>query len=418
MLALLAMPAGLAAQDQNSPAPSYTITDLGMLKGGIYSLAFGINDAGKIAGAAATRYQTDGFAATAYLWTKQKGMIELGVLGSPLFPACQTCNSGAAAVGALGQVAMGSEIATLDPNDQDFGQWDPAAPTHRVTRAVIWRNGVMKALPNLPGGNNANPFWINNLGQVSGVAESDDDDEDPSCSIGANGPSEPNGLNGPNLKRRFLPVIWEPDGSIHKLSPLISKGDTVANAFTINDHGEAVGNSGLCSTTGLPPIAVQFTTASHAVLWEKDGSVHDLSSLGGAFNGATSINNRGDVVGVAQSPTDDGKIHAFKWTRQTGIVDYGAFPGALQTVPGCCHTINDRGEIVGVSVEPNNPYGGRAVIWQGRYPRDLNDFVRAPSPFVQLLAASSISDTGEIIGWGVTTTGEVHAFLAIPMRPE
>jgi hypothetical protein len=44
---------------------------------------------------------------------------------------------------------MGSEIATLDPNDEDFGQWDPAAPTHRVTRAVIWRNGVMKAVPNL-----------------------------------------------------------------------------------------------------------------------------------------------------------------------------------------------------------------------------------------------------------------------------
>jgi probable HAF family extracellular repeat protein len=305
---------------------------------------------------------------------------------------------------------MGSEIATLDPNDQDFGQWDPAAPTHRVTRAVIWRNGVMKVLPNLPGGNNANPFWINSLGQVSGIAESDN--EDPSCSIGPNGPSEPNGLSGPNLKRGFLPVIWGLDGNIHKLSPLVSKGDTVANAFTINDRGEAVGNSGSCSTLGMPPFALNFASASHAVLWDKNG-VHDLGSLGGAFNGASSINNRGEVVGVAQSPTD-GTNHAFLWTRQTGMLDYGAFPGAVATIVGCCHTINDRGEIVGFSVEPDNPYGGRALIWQGKEPTDLNDFVLAPSPFVQLQAASSINDAGEIVGWGMTDAGEVHAFLATP----
>jgi probable HAF family extracellular repeat protein len=96
------------------------------------------------------------------------------------------------------------------------------------------------------------------------------------------------------------------------------------------------------------------------------------------------------------------------------MLDYGAFPGAVLTVPGCCHTLNDRGEIVGFSIEPTNPYGGRALIWQGKEPKDLNDFVHTPSPFVQLLAASSISDTGEIIGWGVTKTGEVHAFLAVP----
>jgi len=147
-----------------------------------------------------------------------------------------------------------------------------------------------------------------------------------------------------------LPAIWGPDGSTHRLSPLVSEGDTVANAFTINDHGEAVGDSGLCSTTGLPPFAINFSTASHAVLWDKDG-VHDLGSLGGAFNGASSINNRGEVVGVAQSPKD-GTTHAFLWTRETGMLDYGAFPGAAATVVGCCHTNNDRGEIVGFSVHP------------------------------------------------------------------
>jgi len=140
----------------------------------------------------------------------------------------------------------------------------------------------------------------------------------------------------------------------------------------------------------------------------------DLGTLGGAANIAGNINNRGEVVGKSPS-FKDGTIHVFKWTRETGILDAGAFSEAVATVAGCCHTLNDRGGIVGFSIEPDNPpYFGRALIWQDTEPKDLNDFVRTLSPFVHLLAASSISDAGEIVGWGVTTAGEVHAFLATP----
>jgi probable HAF family extracellular repeat protein len=391
----------LAALAAAQPEARYRVIDLGAL-GGTYSFGFGINHAGDVAGAAATPAQTDGFAATAALWSKQKGKLaikELGVLGPPLFPACPTCNSGAAAVDALGEVAMGSEIATLDPNGEDFGQSDPPNPTHRVTRGAIWRNGVMTVLPNLPGGNNSGPFWINNLGQMSGVAENGT--HDSSCSQVT-----------PFQVQRFQAVIWGPNGEIQRvLSPL--NPNWVAYALTINDHGQAVGGSGLCATTGLPPFAINNTTAAHAVLWDKDGSITDLGSLGGAVNGASSINNRGEVVGVAQSPKD-GTVHAFLWTRQTGILDYGAFPGAVATVAGCCHTINDSGQIVGFSIEPANPYFGRALIWQGTQPKDLNAFVHDPGPFVQLTGAFSINDSGEIVCQGVTKTGELHACLAVP----
>ena len=204
------------------PQPRYTVIDLGTL-GGTYSFAFGINNAGDVAGAAATPSQTDGFASTAFLWTRQNGIVDLGTLGTPAFPACPTCNSGAAAVGASGEVAMGSEIAAMDPNGEDFGQWQPFSPTHRVTRGVIWRNGFMTVLPNLPGGNNNNVFWVNSPGQASGFAETDV--YDPSCSIGT-----------PFQVRRYLPVIWTPNGEIERvLSPLVSRGDTVAYGFTIND---------------------------------------------------------------------------------------------------------------------------------------------------------------------------------------
>lgn len=394
----------LAALAAAQPQPRYTVIDLGTL-GGAYSFGFGINDAGDVAGAAATPVQTDGFAATAALWSKQRGRLaitDLGTLGPPLFPACPTCNSAAAAVGAGGEVAVGSETATLDPHGEDFGQFDPANPTHRVTRAAVWNNGLMTPLPNLPGGNNANPFWINNRGQISGTAENGT--FDPSCSAAT-----------PFQVYRFQPVIWGPNGGIERvLSPLLSQGDTVAFAFTINDHGQTVGASGLCAATGLPPAAINNSLATHAVLWERDGSITDLGNLGGGTSIANSINNQGEVVGTSQSP--DGTIHAFFWTRQAGMLDYGAFPGAVATIPGCCHTNNDRGEIVGFSIEPENPYFGRALIWQGAEPADLNDFVREPGPFVHLTGASSINEAGEIVCQGVTASGELHACLAVPNK--
>src|SRR5262249_46223350 len=158
------------------------------------------------------------------------------------------------------------EIGILDPNGEDFGQFDPPSPTHRVTLGAIWRNGVMTALRNLPGGNNNNVFWTNKLGQVSGVAETDV--FDPGCSQAT-----------PFQVRRFKGVVWGPNGEIQRtLEPL--DPNWVSYAFTINDNGQVVGASGPCATTGLPPAAINNTIATHAVLWDRDGSITDLGSLG------------------------------------------------------------------------------------------------------------------------------------------
>ena len=91
--------------------------------------------------------------------------------------------------------------------------------------------------------------------------------------------------------------------------------------------------------------------------------------------------------------------------------DLGAFPGAVLTVAPCCHTINNRGEVVGFSID-GTTFNSRALVWQGKVPKDLNDFIRAGSPWY-LQSAASINDAGEIVGWG-TINGEVHAFLATP----
>ena len=73
--------------------------------------------------------------------------------------------------------------------------------------------------------------------------------------------------------------------------------------------------------------------------------------------------------------------------------------------------INDRGEVVGGS-GPDIMHS-RAVIWKHGKIADLNTLIPAHSPLT-LLVALAINARGEIGGFGVTGTGEIHAFLAIP----
>lgn len=364
------------------PAPHYTVTDLGTL-GGTYSNAFGINNAGEVAGGSATAAQS-GLSATAFLWYGGR-MINLGTLDGP--EKCPACNSGADGPNASGEAAIGSETSRMDPNGEDFC----AFGTHRQCLGATWKNGRMAALPTLPGGNNANAFDLNNQGQVVGFAENGI--RDSTCLTGGT----------PFQVFRFEAVMWGPNGEIQELPPL--NGDTVGFAFGNNDSGQVVGGSGLCANTAIPPNPA----APHAVLWE-NGSPIDLGSLGGATNIASAINNRGEVVGASQS-SKDGAIHTFLWTRETGMQDYGAFPGAFLTVAPCCNTINNSGQVVGFSIDAATG-NLRALVWQGKVPVDLNTLIPKNSGWY-LACAQSINDAGEIVGYGMIN-GAVHAFLATP----
>jgi probable HAF family extracellular repeat protein len=383
LLIVLAMSLELAAPAQ-APNPShYTVTDLGTL-GGTYSYAYGINNAGVVAGGAATQTQTGGVSETGFLWYAGQ-RINLGTLGGA---ACPDCSSEAGGPNASGESALISETAKADPNGEDFCGFG----THRQCLGAIWENGTLTSLRTLKGGHNGQAYWANNVGQVVGFAENGTPDS--TCSSAT-----------PFQVLHFEAVKWGPNGGIQELHPL--QGDTVGFAFGINDNGEAVGTSGLCSNTSLPPVN---SSGPHAVLWEKDGSATDLGSLGGAApNVATSINNRGEVVGASQFT--DGTIHPFLWTRTTGMQDLGLPAGDFVSLAPCCNTINDRGQVVGFSF-PGPLGSGRAILWQNKLPIDLNTLISKDSPWY-LLDALSINDGGQIVGYG-TINGNVHAFIATP----
>ncbi|MBV9498532.1 MAG: hypothetical protein JO138_04080 [Acidobacteriaceae bacterium] len=380
---LLAIPL-LPAQEQPGKAqckPRYEVVDLGTF-GGNYSYGYGINEVGWVAGGAATPAETNYVAEKAFLWYGGGPLQELGTLGGR---DCPDCSSEAGGPNFWGESALMSETGKHDPNGEDFCGFG----THRQCLGAVWRDWRLTALEPFPGGHNSQAYWLNDFGQVAGFAENGH--KDLTCKTGT-----------PHQVLRFEAAIWNRKGEIRELKPL--NGDTVGFAFGINNRGQAVGTSGLCSNVSLPPIGPP--AGPHAVLWEADGTPINLGTLGGTYNLATSINERGDVAGNAQS-AEGGNPHPFLWTKDAGIQDLGVYPGALSTGAPCCHTLNDRHQVAGFAAfactstgcTTNSPPNFRAFLWEHGSYRDLNTLVPTDSP-LYLQFASSINDAGQITGYG------------------
>ena len=358
----------------------YSVIDLGTLVGGTSSsYANYLNDNRLVAGSAAAADGTQ----QAVLWGGPFRM-DIGTPG---------LNSGIFGVNLSGQASINAEISTKDPLNENFC----AFGTGLECESFVWQRGVLTQLPTL-GGNNATIGNINSKGEIPGAAETKV--LDPACptavTVAGTGPQYYD----------YEAVVWGPaPGAIRQLQPL--PGDTVGIALWINDNSQAVGASGTCDNTVLPPL----TLGPHAVMWDADGTPRDLGNLGSkVINMALSINNHGQVTGVSSvndQATPAQGHHAFLWASATGMQDLGALPGDVATVGSM---INDAGDVVGQSMDANgNP---RAFLWHNGVMSDLNDLAAGSSLY--LLFATAINSHGEVSGFGATAKGDVHGFLAIP----
>jgi len=286
------------------------ITNLGTF-GGNFSLASMINDHEQVVGCA-TNDVPDPFTPTgvlygllfdpnqlrAFLWQGKK-LHDLGTLGGP--DAC------AVWINENGQITGASFTNSIvDPNT-GLPTLDP----------FLWDNGKMVDIGTL-GGTVGLGFMVNNRGQLIGISSLA---EAPGACI--TGPA--NGTPGCHG------IVWERG----KLTDLGTLGGDFSIANWINDEGEIVG---VASTAGEATV--------HGARW-KNGRITDLGPLtGDCASQAFAINSQGVIAGQS-FPCDASPPRAVIWESDGTVHDLNALvqpgSGLELTDP---KIINDAGAIV------------------------------------------------------------------------
>ena len=274
-----------------------------------------------------------------------------------------------------------SETSVPDPNGEDLCGFG----THLTCLPFFWHNGHMYALPTV-GGNNGQASAVNNFGQVAGYAEN-----------GAVDSTCPPGITN---NRVDLPVMWTKRNA--QALPTIGT-DPDGVAFGINNQGQTVGYSGTC------------TTANYAVLWE-NGTATPLADLGTPGAIAYAINAHNQIVG--QAVNSEGTPLAAIWQNNTVTALGILLPG---DVASFATSINNRGQVVGSSFD-STPGWSHGLLWQNGRMYDLNTLFPASSN-LYVISASNINESGQIAGMAVEMAGQnagniVHAFLATPVNED
>jgi probable HAF family extracellular repeat protein len=303
-------------------------------------------------------------------------LIDLGTLGGPNSFTANFGGGGVQNINNEGTVLATSETSIRDtdyPNSNPIYQ-SFIGPDPDIFHAFQWQKGEVTDLGALPGVNSSYANWISGNGLIAGVSET--------------GAIDP--LTG-----------WpEAHATLWKDSQIIDFGTFGGNesfAYALNNRAQVIG--GAANTIPDPFSAQGWGTQTRAFLWQ-DGVMQDLGTLGGTDAFATSINERGQIVGCAYTAPPNSTNAPFLWENGT-MINLGTFGGTN----GCAGQINNHGQVMGGSNFPGDQVA-HGFFWERGVFTDLGNFGgNIVEPFW-------LNDVGEVVG-GADYPGDTirHAFL-------
>jgi probable HAF family extracellular repeat protein len=183
-----------------------------------------------------------------------------------------------------------------------------------------------------------------------------------------------------------LPFVWQK--GVMTALPLLGGNNGQANG--INNRGQIVG----VSETPNPDSCSIFFLQVEAAIWE-NGQVQELPPFPGDPDGnALAINDNGEAVGVTGCVT--GNTHAVLWPNgpNGGVIDLGNLGGrGGGTTGNIAFDINNQGQVVGQSNLPGDTTH-HAFLWQNGVMTDLGTILGLP-----VSLANGINNKGQVVGF-------------------
>jgi probable HAF family extracellular repeat protein len=288
---------------------------------------------------------------------------------------------------------------------------DAELPGGNTEHAFVWRDGVMTDLGTVGGANSSAPSPVkDDRGLIVGQAQGSEIDPSEEYWGAAYTCTKSVPCEGwQDLQFGFL---WQ-DGVMTKLPTL---GGNNSSAFGVNNRGQVVGFAET-SKKDLKNCVSPQKLIYKAVVYGLRGEIQQILPTfpGDAVAAATAINDRGDVVGSSGNCALPyyvlPGVHAVLW-RNGSVFDLGNLGGKMNNV---AQAINNAGQIAGYSDLPGDTLDPpdivtHAALWQkGAKPTDLGTLPGGKGDV--FIIANDINSKGQVVGSSCDANFNCRAWL-------